>query len=648
VDWSSRRIAVLALESKLLLLDPGATDEFVPLLARLGFTPEVGAVCRSDVLKQGYTTTEPRAFFGELKWRLSRLAPVHDFLRCGEAAPEAVAKFEHVASQECLLTLARAVFGADEVVSRVLSLVRLTAAEIDTAEGDPHLQQEAKRAIDLLPDYEADILLRFRREVRSWWISSETPGTCNALVESPIGTSALVIRPPGSTVEFEIKRVGMRSRHPLNIVFKRDRSRVAPSHRLQGACTLSVLRWEATNSALLSSLYRKIHGEPAPIAQITELRAIKAVPRSDGDHIRLLNWFEDPAAFGGGFDAMRRAMARSLSAFVEEGYVIKSVPRSPEAQTRAFLQCMTPAQCTLVGTSALRLDKADAWLRGKGAESYFTTIYGRRPSVPQACSLADTILLEILGMYRPPARRDSYPGYVAAAFADAENRAAADRAFSAALKSLGCLWGTLLGLRGFTEGECFVPRNVGLKAVFTGGTWRPQIIFMDHELTSIVGKRWRHFHPRTALPGMHKDWVHIVGGKLGGQLWPGTVATLIDIYRVDAALADQGRASMIEEIRRAYRVTLARLRDDEDVRAHFRPSFLDPLLAWDAVIARYRASRVGARKRSKWKGRMRRVMETHGLDEPLIQEYREAIHRHRRMLHRCPYLFDADDGTQSG
>jgi hypothetical protein len=253
--------------------------------------------------------------------------------------------------------------------------------------------------------------------------------------------------------------------------------------------------------------------------------------------------------------------------------------------------------------------------------------------------------MEILGTYRPPARTKSYASYVAAAFADSENRAAADRAFIAAVKSLGRLWGTLLGLRGYTEGESFVPRNVGLKAVWAGGEWRPQIIFMDHELTSIIGKRWRQFHPRTALPGMHKDWVHIVGGKLGGRFWPGTVSTLRDMYRVNANLADQGRANMIAEMRRAYRLTLARLRDDEDVRSHFRMSFLDPLLAWDEAVAVYRASRFGARKRSKWKGRVRRLLEAHGLDEALVEEYRDAIHRHRNMLRRCPPMFDANDNA---
>src|SRR6202011_11266 len=185
-------------------------------------------------------------------------------------------------------------------------------------------------------------------------------------------------------------------------------------------------------------------------------------------------------------------------------------------------------------------DTAAAWLSGLGADSYFTAVHDRSPTLPEACRFADTVLMEILDNYHPPAATAGYAAYVSAAFA--ENREAADRAFLAALTSLGRLWGTLLGLGGYTEGESFVARNVGLRAVWEDGKWEVRIIFMDHELTNITGKRMRHFHPKAALSGMHKDWVHIVGGWLGGVPRSGTVATLATIYRADAILAARGRA----------------------------------------------------------------------------------------------------------
>jgi hypothetical protein len=642
-EWASRAVAVLAVEHQLLLLDPACLDEFIPVLARLNFTSAPHAACRSDVLKQGYTTVDLRTFVIELTRRLYRLAPVHARLRGANCGPEAAGSFEHVAGQESLLTLARAVFSPEEVVSRVIRQVCLTAGNAETPGSDPYFEEERGLVADRLPEYEADILHRLLGIGSSWWVRPATPSELNALVEYPVGTLALVIRPPGSCVEFEIKRVGLRGRQPLDVVFERRGVPVAPSHRLQGGASLSVLRWETNNSAILSGLFRRIHREPAPISRVVQLRSVTAVPRADGSEVPVLAWFEDQAAFGDRFAAMRRAMARSLCAFVDESYVIRSVPRSANARTRAFLQCLTPAQCSLVGTSAMRLDKASAWLQATGAESYFKAAHARLPTPVEARRFADSILLEILGTYRPPTAAGSYASYVAAAFADPENRAAAKHNFRTAVASMGRLWGTLLGLRGFTEGESFVPRNVGLKAAWIDGAWTVQIVFMDHELTNIIGKHLRHFHPGTALAGMHKDMVHICGGWLGGRHRPGSLAVLADIYRIDAAGAAQGRAFLIKEMQQAYRATLESLRGE--LRGHFRWTFVDPLLAWDEVVGLYRASRIGARQRAQWKGRMRRVMLARGLDEKLIQEYRRAIHRHRHMLRQHPYLFDASGGV---
>jgi hypothetical protein len=642
-NWASRAAAVLAVEHQLLLLDPASPDEFIPILMRLNFISASNAACRPDVLKQGYTTVDPRAFVVELTRRLFRLAPIHARLRGANCEPEAAASFEHVASHERLLTLARAVFSPEDVVSRVLHQVCLTAGDVETPGSDPYFEEESRLAADRLPEYEADILRRLLGIGGSWWVRPATPSDLNALVEYPVGTLALVIRPPGSCIEFEIKRVGLRGHQPLDAVFEQRGVAVAPSHRLQGGASLSVLRWEANSSAILSGLFRRIHRELAPISQMVQLRSVKAVPRADGSQVPVLAWFEGQAASGDRFAAMQRAMARSLCAFVDESYVIQSVPRSTRARARAFLQCLTPAQCTLVGTSALRLDKANAWLHADGAESYFRAAHARLPTPIEAYRFADSIVLEILGTYRPPTASGSYASYVAAAFADPTNHAAAKRSFGGAVASMGRLWGTLLGLRGYTEGESFVPRNVGLKAVWIDGAWTVQVVFMDHELTNIIGKRLRHFHPGTALGGMHKDLVHICGGRLGGRQWPGSLAVLADIYRIDAAGAAQGCALLIKEMQHAYRITLERLRGD--LRSHFRRTFIDPLLAWDEVVGLYRASRVGARQRAQWKGRMRRVMLAHGLDEKLVQEYRRAIHRHRHMLRRHPYLFDAGDGA---
>ena len=311
-----------------------------------------------------------------------------------------------------------------------------------------------------------------------------------------------------------------------------------------------------------------IHWVAPPLSAAVQLRKVTGAAGGRHGDVPLLDWFNRQEAFGDGFDSMRQALTRSLFAFVLERYVIDSVPQMHEARTRAFVRAMTPAQCTLTGTSVLRLDVAATWLGSGGANSYFVAVHARAPTLLEACLFADTVLMEILDSYRPPAATTSYAAYVAAAFA--ENRAAADRAYLSALTTLGRLWGTLLGLRGYTEGESFVPRNVGLRVVWADGQWTVRIIFMDHELTNVIGKSMRHFHSRSrALRhaqglGAHRRWPARRTCHAPAPSPPWSRSTV-----PDAALAALGRAHMIEELRRAYRITLARMRDDPDVARVF-------------------------------------------------------------------------------
>ena len=67
------------------------------------------------------------------------------------------------------------------------------------------------------------------------------------------------------------------------------------------------------------------------------------------------------------------------------------------------------------------------------------------------------------------------------------NRARADRHYLSAMRQLGDCWGTLLGMRGFSDGESFVQRNVGLKSVWSDGDWRVRVIVQDHDDLTVAG-----------------------------------------------------------------------------------------------------------------------------------------------------------------
>jgi hypothetical protein len=66
-----------------------------------------------------------------------------------------------------------------------------------------------------------------------------------------------------------------------------------------------------------------------------------------------------------------------------------------------------------------------------------------------------------------------------------------------------------LALGGYTNGESFVARNVGLKSFWHDGQWQVEIVFMDHDDMYIVGNKYFYFHPNWSLTGMAEDEIYI-------------------------------------------------------------------------------------------------------------------------------------------
>src|SRR4029077_4215749 len=98
-----------------------------------------------------------------------------------------------------------------------------------------------------------------------YWVSDSTSAKINSLVEYPLTTVVLVAQPPGSDIEFEIKRAGLRGPQSLNVVCIRDGAGVPPSHRLDGGNMQWLLRHEAHSASRLSLIYRLVHNTEAPM-----------------------------------------------------------------------------------------------------------------------------------------------------------------------------------------------------------------------------------------------------------------------------------------------------------------------------------------------------------------------------------------------
>ena len=75
-SWNVRRLAVLILENQIRKLAQDDLVKFEGLLESLNLRETSGKITRA-ILREGYSTTEPRHFVAELQRKLARLDRVH-------------------------------------------------------------------------------------------------------------------------------------------------------------------------------------------------------------------------------------------------------------------------------------------------------------------------------------------------------------------------------------------------------------------------------------------------------------------------------------------------------------------------------------------------------------------------------------------
>jgi DUF971 family protein len=635
--WETRRFATLLAEHQILKLRAGDLETFDAIFAALNLKqPGLERAITSAVLKEGYSTTELRGFISEFQRKLSRLNRVHRKLHGKKANDVGVREFIELSRRECKLTLARYLFTPEEIVDRVLKQVRVSEGVKDIDVSQPrYVDTEIAHVLNRLPEFEARILRRLCEGTKIYWVGDETSSTINSLVEYPLTTVVLVIKPPGSHLEFELKRAGRRG-NPLGVVFGRNGYRVPASHRVDGGSMQWLLRYEASNGAKFSSIYRLVHDTEAPLPGYISRSTVFAVP-ARGGAAPAFRYFTDPRVFGvAGFNEMRGAMKLAVGALTaEEGENLPKLP-GDMALTAEFLSHVAPAQAILCGTSSFRLDKLATYLSPDGAETYFKQYRQVDYTAHDAQQFADELLDEVLGVYESPdVQFESYGSYVEAALSVPENRERADRIFLTHIAAIARLWGTLLAVRGHSRGESFVARNVGLRSVWEEGEWRVKLIFMDHDALSLPELEHGHFFAQNALPGILLDERH-VWGRANPALFPGTLAGCLQrIYRISALLEKQAEALAERELKGAYRKTQQSLATNVNLRAFFSDTFLSRLFDWDEFVAGYLNGQSAV-----WQSKMKQLFADKGYDSDMFDTYTEAVGKHRGFFERNGFLFE--------
>jgi hypothetical protein len=643
ISWEVRRLATLMAEHQVLLIQPDCLPEFDVLLSELGLKqPGLQQPIVASVLKEGYSTTELRGFAVELLGRLSRLERVHRGLRGKRRASSdaAVREFVAVSRRECKLTLARYLFTPDDVLREVVRHLRVTDGVRDVDVAQPrYLDAEIKHNLAMLPDYELGILQRLCTGSKVYWVADHTSSSINSLVEYPLSTVVLVIKPPGSQLEFELKRAGRKGANVLNVVFNRNGNRVPASHRLDGGSMQWLLRYEARSGSKLSFIYRLVHRVDAQMPGYIARNTVFAIPTRNGSaagsSAPAFRYFTDPHVFGNGrFREMRSAMAAAVNVFErDEGENLPAF-EGEMAVTAEFLSHVAPAQAIVIGTSSFRIDKLATYMSSEGAEKYFRQYQELSYTAEDAKRFADELLDEVLGVYVPPSTAfKTYGRYVEAAFRVPENRRRADRIFVRLVKQIATMWGTLLGIRGQSRGESFVGRNVGLRSVWVGGEWQVKLIFMDHDALTLPDLEIGHFFAQNAFPGILLDERH-TWGRANPALFPTSlVGYLLSIYRIDRELETDAQRIAEAEMLSAYKKTQHAVLNDRKLGAFFTDEFVERLLDWDTFVAGY------LKQESGWKTRMKRMFKDKGYEPDAFEYYSEAVEKYRGFIERNSFLY---------
>jgi hypothetical protein len=467
------------------------------------------------------------------------------------------------------------------------------------------------------------------------WVADQTSSEINSLVEYPCSTVVLVIKLPGSNWEFEIKRAGVRGNQALSAVYERDSNPVPTGHRLHGGSVGSSLGFEAEAARHFSAIYQDIHGVPPPINMTSAIVSIDTIPSRRGD-ISVFTYFTEPKYFGEGFQAMRRAM-RQIVNFERDEDSEEPLP-GPFGLTVDFLSAYAPRQSIIAGSTSFRLERLGTYLASGGDQVYFRTGLQRPHTFTDSRRFADELLEEILGIYVPPSQASrSYEDYLQQAFAFPPNRARADSVFLALMSQAGKVWGTLLAMGSYADGESFAPRNVGLKSCWVAGEWTVQIRFMDHDCMDVPRSDSGALNPLRFIEGLLQDERFLVRDFRGRH--KSSFCHLQEIYRVSPQVLAEGQAFFRNSLAAAHAKASHAIAHDENVRRHFSTTYLRSLAEWKMLVAEFLHGAAEGLDFSAWTSTATARLQALNYSQKRIDRSIEAIGKGRQWLQKYGFLY---------
>ncbi|HKS22906.1 MAG TPA: hypothetical protein VJZ76_08935, partial [Thermoanaerobaculia bacterium] len=628
-SWELRRVACLALETQFLRIDD--EGDLAQFLRALRLLTRRGKRVHRFVLEEGYSTTDVAGFASELRRRVARFEWIHSGLarRDARAAGDFVAHARH----ECFLTFGRYLFQPREVAREVIARLKITRGLPHMPAVNPFNRDEVKRALALLPRYERAVVELLMRDPIVYWVADSTPSEINSLIEYPIGTVAVVVKPPGSDIEFEIKRTGLRGDRVVDCIFQRPGAGdpLTPLHHYYGGSYGRLLRWELAEGTTLARMFRLAYGGEAPISRIVHLVGVLDVPGPCGNN-SLVSYFGRAECYGDGYDTMRKEMESAVPRL--ENMPLPVPPGDPGGfgLTGKWISVTSPEQAVITNTSSFRIDRLAAYLAPTGAETYFTKGLGVHPSPDDARRAADMLLSEVLPAYvAPPVEYSTWGDYVEAAFAVPENRESADQTYVDVLRQLGEYFGFCCAMRATSAGESFVERNIGLRRVFRGGAWRMETIFMDHDAMVIAGRDYSYCDSEDFLDRAFFDLSHMVGGTIRWRT-RGCAGALKAMLRIGPAAAEEGLRALKEGFRERYHAGQNAITRVDELRRMFRVDFVNAMHDWDDTVRSFLAAYRENTPHEKWLRSVARMLRKRGYKAKAIRNFTQTMQEFALLL----------------
>ena len=356
-SWAERGLALLFLENQILRLSSDDLTEFDHLLVARGIKPGVGSSVplRASILREGYSTVSLQGFAVELLRRLRRLNRVHHPILVGECDQVAWGYFLRVARDFCKLTLARYVFNLEEVFGEIERTLLVTEGAEDTFSlyGEQPAAWWAREPFDA-PDFEMELLAKLCAGRSIYWVSERCGSELNSLVEYPLTSAVVTIKPPGSDLEIEIKRAGTRGPRLLDVIAEQNGHEAPISHRLYGGSLGWLAQRETVAAGIFSKIFRLVHGTGAPCSRGVSNSSVVSVPTREGP-VHLLDYLTDKAGFGPGFDKTREAMRVCVRDFPSDTGVARGSYTGEHGETLRFIGQALPQQAVIVGSSSFGL-----------------------------------------------------------------------------------------------------------------------------------------------------------------------------------------------------------------------------------------------------------------------------------------------------